>query len=177
MLSLPFPLSLEKEKHLKSVTLFSSLPHCVGEPGASQGWKLVIVQEYRDKCEWGSIVQEYRPIGTCPQSWRLPRCWELAGVFCASLLWFAVMSSLCDSSCYNHSNQYQHQPYCHNYNSIKNILLTNINTIQIIGTKLVTNRARASRAYHTGAGVWGHNPAVGGNAAEEVGPSSPFCHF
>ena len=51
MLSLPFPLSLEKEKHLKSVTLFSSLPHCVGEPGASQGWKLVIVQEYRDKCE------------------------------------------------------------------------------------------------------------------------------
>ena len=86
------------------------------------------------------------------------------------------MSSLCDSSCYNHSNQYQHQPYCHNYNSIKNILLTNINTIQIIGTKLVTNRARASRAYHTGAGVWGHNPAVGGNAAEEVGPSSPFCH-
>ena len=54
---------------------------------------------------------------------------------------------------------------------------TNINTIQIISTKLVTTRARASRAYHTGAGVWGHNPAVGGNAAEEVSPSSPFCHL
>ena len=85
------------------------------------------------------------------------------------------MSSLCHSSSNNHSSL--HQPYCHNYHFIENILLTNINTIQIICTNLVTTRARASRAYHTGAGVWGHNPAVGGNAAEEVGPSSPFCHF
>ena len=84
------------------------------------------------------------------------------------------MSSLCDSSCNNHSSQYQHQPYCHYYHSIENILLTNINTIKIICTKLVANRARASRAYHTGAGVWGHNPAVGGNAAEEVSPSFLF---
>ena len=84
------------------------------------------------------------------------------------------MWSLCDSSCNYHSSQYQHQPYCHNYHYIENIFRTNINTIQIIGTKLVTTRARASRAYHTGAGVWGHNPAVGGNAAEEV---SPIVHL